>query len=231
VSVLAGLLLSIGGAARAEEATASPSPRPTAHLLAARMVADLTEPLGLTEPQAAALRSALEADWLRRAEILAGRATGSVSQDALRALRDEIDVSQRQTRAELEPVLSAEQLARFDALQEQRREQAGGELIVLRLEDRLALTPEQRERLVPIFAADLHERRQLVEQSRGGGGFGSLRAMRARANAMQAELEKKLVPLLSEEQMKAYRQYRDQTRQQLKQRVSGPSGRRGTTPR
>jgi hypothetical protein len=214
------VLALLGAPAWAEQK--NENPRPTPRQLAENLTQRLAEPLGLSEEQAAKVTPVLRRDLERKQEIF-DTYRGRVDQSTVRQLGEALQVSQDQTRAELAPILDEEQMARFDEVQEEQRAQAAGELIVHRLQGRLALTPEQQDELVPIFANHVARQQAALKAARSTGGRGvrALRAMRGKNQELQQELEKKLKPILSAEQMEGYREYRKETQAQMRQRMRG----------
>jgi hypothetical protein len=199
-----------------------PPEKLTPESLAAHWTRILTEPLGLDDEQVSKLHSVLVGDYERKAEIFA-RYKGRINQDSIGRLRVEVEDSQQQTRSELQPFLSAEQLDKFDSLQQERQAQTGGALMVYRLQDRLGLTAEQHDALVPIFAGYVAKQQALVQETRGGGGRGggtrNMRALRGKSQQLQSELSRQLEPILSAEQMQAYGEYQKEMQAQGRHRM------------
>lgn len=192
----------------------------TPEQLAQRQIAGLVEPLGLSEEQVALIEPVLMKDITRKALIVAGY-RGRLDQENIGRMRAELQESHAQTRSELEPILSAKQLETYETVQEQQRAELAGEFMVQRLQGPLQLNLDQRERLTPIFAAHLQKQQQAMREIRGGSSTGMqrMRAMRAEMRELQEALEEELAPILSAEQLEAYREYRRQTQSQMRQRM------------
>ena len=194
---------------------ASETAKPSAEELADWMVNELTEPLGLSEAQVEQVRPLLVRDVERIEEIFAEH-RGSEELD------QQIADSKAQTLAALEPILSPEQFARLKEIQKERGDEVGGQLIVHRLQGLLDLTPEQRDRLAPIFAEDLRQRKGLIRQAgETGGDPRAMRAVQGEMKELQQQLEAQLQPILTEKQMTAYREFQNAMRQQMRERMKG----------
>jgi hypothetical protein len=187
--------------------------------LAERATQRLIDPLELSAEQATRVQAVLTGDYQRRMEIYTTY-KGRVDQETADQLYQKLQASQQQSLGELEPVLSAEQLEQFEAVLLQQRTQAVGELSVYRLQDRLGLSPEQRDLMVPIFADYVAEQARILREAReAGGGMRNMRAVRGQTQRLRAELDRKLAPILSEEQMQLYLVYRKEHQDQMRQRL------------
>jgi Spy/CpxP family protein refolding chaperone len=91
------------------------------------------------------------------------------------------------------------------------------------LKERLELTDTQVTALEPIFAAHDRKRRELFE-SRSQ----ERQAMREQMEALRLEMDEELAAVLTDEQMKALAELREETRQRFRQ--EGRGGRRGPPP-
>jgi hypothetical protein len=82
----------------------------------------------------------------------------------------------------------------------------------------LNLTDEQKEKLKPIFQAQMEKARELRENQHQ-----SRREKLKKFKAMQKEMEAKLKPVLSDEQFQKWQKQRQEMREQIGQRRQGRS--------
>lgn len=120
----------------------------------------LTEALELSEAQAGQVRQIFEEMHAERVALHGKRARGeSVDRSEFKALRE-------QTRAKLEGVLSADQLAEFEAIVKKKhakKRHRKAQRKLERMTERLNLTPEQVEQIKAIKKASHQEAKQIVE--------------------------------------------------------------------
>jgi len=203
----------------AEEEAPKKENQASAENLAAWLTGRLGESLTLSETQAAEMVQVLVGEFTRLEEIF-NEYRGRVDQDAVTSLQGDIRRLQKDTRAALKPVLSPEQLEVLYAYQIEHRGEIGGALIVYRLQKLLNLTAEQREQLVPVFAEDLIKRRELMQEAQDAeSGASAMRSLRGKLKEIQSELDDRLEPVLSPEQLGAYRQYQIAMRRELEERM------------
>jgi len=201
----------------AEEPPAAVEPA-TSETLAARLTAGLAVDLQLDEEQLPPVEDAMRREMQRKIEIL--RAWWDEADPTeLDEAREELRTEQQRTRERLEPVLSPQQLAGLEAAQAAQLQRIGGEMLVRRLTPRLGLTEMQQEQLVPIFAADLERRRDLLREFEKRQGRRGVTEMHKRNLVLQEELELQLAPLLDELQMAGYHEALADRRAGAKSRV------------
>jgi CubicO group peptidase (beta-lactamase class C family) len=89
------------------------------------------------------------------------------------------------------------------------------------LEERLALTPDQKERLRPVLQDELQQLKALREQQQSGNNSRRDRRKLARDfRHIQSETDKKLRAILSASQMTEMKKIREEWRQQLRDRAT-----------
>lgn len=214
VATVLVVLASCLGIAYAEGSPDTPPPAgPSARSLA------IAAEIGLEGETALAVARILDDEMAQRREVLGAHREGT-SPDDVRGLGEKLRAVEEASRADLEALLTAEQLQTLDAWRQERRALAGGELLVHRLRDRLALTPEQGDALVPILAADLDARRAAMAEGRSGGrGRGALRDLRASMQEREEELAAEVAPILDDAQEQAFAAWRQEQREALRDRV------------
>jgi hypothetical protein len=88
------------------------------------------------------------------------------------------------------------------------------------LEERLSLTPEQKEQLRPVLVDELQQMKALREKSQAGDrGRRDRRKLARDLRSIQSETDKKLRAILSEPQMAEMKKVREEWRQQMRDRA------------
>lgn len=85
------------------------------------------------------------------------------------------------------------------------------------LEKQLSLTPEQKTKVSAILLKQMNS----MDSLRKAGGQGDREAMRAQMQNFQAENQKKIKELLTEEQKKAYEKHLAERRERMNNRQGG----------
>lgn len=209
------------GCALAEGTPDVPPPaEPSARSLA------VASDVGLMGETARAVALVLDDEASRRREVLEAHREGT-SPDDLRGLGEKLRAVEEASRTELEALLTSEQWQALDAWRQERRARVGGELLVHRLRDRLALTPDQEDALVPVLAADLEARRAALAEGRSGGrGRGALRDLRTTMQEREEALAAEVAPILDDVQEQAFAAWRQEQREELRDRVREGRGAR-----
>lgn len=192
--------------------------------------------LGLTEEQQARLRPILEDHFAAQMTILDQYGPGVGTRDddqqpdfqKMRALRNELDANKTKTAQRLSGVLSGEQLAEFEKIQAERRQQLQGTLQAKHIEKigtKLVLTETQMAQVKPIlehhFAAqiailDKHGINIGTQEGSQRPGFRKLRALRNDMNENKTKTTQQLSGVLSAEQLAAFEKIQAEQRERLR---------------
>jgi len=191
--------------------------------IASEWIRGLAETLELSIEQLPRFEAALLAGFRRRLEIL-DRYAETAGSASIESLREEIALSQQQTRDEVSEFLSPEQLDGLEAAHEEGKAEIGGLLVVHRLRERLGLTAQQERQLVPIFAEDLEAKQELIGKAKASRRLSSRRAVQSEMKKQRAQLERKLEAILSETQMAEYRVWVEQAGAEMRERLRGRGG-------
>jgi len=176
-----------------------------------RLLARMEHGLGLTAEQVAAVRPIVERSVARFLEI---------RDMPFEERRTTFESMHQQVRAELAPILSADQLARLEEHFARRGGPGRGfghgppdpEELITRMEQGLGLTPEQVQRVRPVVV-DAHARHVQVRDM-------PFEERRAAAQALHAEVRAELAPILTEDQLRRLDEH-------FARRRGGPRGGRG----
>ena len=219
-----GLLILLLSNAVLAQPTETPSALPSSDAMAAKFTAGLVDSLALTDDQVPSVEEAVIELIERQRKILGGYAGDGeqLDQASLRALQEELKLSQQQARTDLSGVLTEEQLAGFDEALQEQRAKAVGEAVVMRLREPLELTDDQSEQLEPIFAENIQARSETLREIREQGRtFDAMRTVRTGMQELQKHLEEQLRPILTDDQMKSYLEIAEKTRSQMRERTGG----------
>lgn len=201
------------------------APAQTAEELVDREMRELTEGLALTLEQEPLVRAALIAGLGRQVEIFRSY-QGRNEQQMMAAIQADVAASQETTRSELAQVLDAGQLRSLEEYQDQKIAEVPGEIAVYRLRDRLQLSDEQAQTLVPILAHSAARARAAFMQAQETGGRGAMRSMRSEMEEIQEDLEDELKKVLTDDQLDEYKRYRDEQREKMREELK-KRGQRG----
>ncbi len=89
---------------------------------------------------------------------------------------------------------------------------------VEQLAGRLKLTPDQKEKVVPIFAEEMRQLQELRQQNQGSDSRRGRRKMAREFKDIRAETDKKLKNVLSADQMAELKKIREERREQMRSR-------------
>jgi hypothetical protein len=92
------------------------------------------------------------------------------------------------------------------------------ELKIQELRDRLALTPEQEEKLTPLVQARNDKLRELFSRYDADSSRREKRAMFSEARAIQEDFSEKLKPILTTQQMNEWEAFRKEARAEARER-------------
>lgn len=172
--------------------------------------------------------SAEQADQLRviytdQAEALRMLFSGQAREQG--ELRGDFRELQQQTYAQIEAVLNDEQrevYSRYRATQTaERQDQFARALLDYRinmLEERLELSPDQLTELRPILEAQIRDFQPFMQRNPNGepASRHERRQTLRQLRSQQQNYDQRIEALLSEEQAEAYREYRDEQREQMR---------------
>jgi hypothetical protein len=215
------------------------------------VLAILTERLDLNENQVNEIRIILEEGEKKRVG-LKEKYSADDSTDEMSLLIETRRLI-KSTEKRITAVLSEEQAVRYAQLhdeylanaQKEARSKITDEMI-LHMKERLELTEEQADLVLPILDEDMRARRELMEKYRGetrggpgggppsgrGGGMAGGSEMRAEMERLDERTESRLAKVLTEEQMEEYRKMKEEQRRMMRDRMrnrgsGGPGGRGG----
>jgi Spy/CpxP family protein refolding chaperone len=178
-----------------------------------RRLAMLQERLSLTAEQIVRIRPILAAE---QAELEKLRGDNSLNRDQRRARLQELN---KNTSEKVRDVLDPEQVKKYNAIRakisESRASNRGGrpmeipaeftpEKRLARLSERLDLTGEQQEKLLPILQAEYAELQKLP----GNDSF-NREQRRAKLQQITQETNARVMPLLTPDQQKKYQESRE----------------------
>src|SRR5258708_829724 len=113
--------------------------------------------------------------------------------------------------------LSSRMFAQDNPPQSEQREAAIKRLAAL--QERLKLTPEQKQQVIPIFREEMQEKKA-VRDEYGDPRDAKLRTklkMSRKIKSIESDTDKKLSPILSPEQMKELKQFRAEVKEEIKE--------------
>ena len=205
-----------------------------------RIVSHLSEKLDLTAEQQALLTPIIEESFDRHREI--ERKYGEQERELRRAARAERRAVESSVEGQLASILTAEQMEEYQDLRDDRRskrrdgkrrhgrgdEMRGGRMspdrALMHLSERLELTGDQEERLLPLIEDSFEQRRELFENLRSQDVI-ERSAVRLQMGDIDADLEGKVAAVLTTEQMEEFRQIQDERHSMKGERF--PFGGRG----
>lgn len=173
----------------------------------------LRENLGLTDEQAAKIRPVIAAE---QAEIEKLRGNSSINRDQRRAKLEELN---RGTSEKIRKELTEEQQQKYDAIKtkitEKRSRTRGNtpgtppveftpEKRLARISERLTLTKEQQAQIKPILESEYEKLKELPANDAY-----NREQRRARLQEITGETHSKIMPLLTPDQQKLYKQTRE----------------------
>jgi Spy/CpxP family protein refolding chaperone len=107
-----------------------------------------------------------------------------------------------------------------------RLSDVSGTNLVARITEQLNLTPEQKEKAVPIFTESFAKRRAVLEKYQGQTGFRAVRSLRRELEPIRKETDKKLKDVLTPQQMKTLeklrKEFKDEVRDRVRERRQSP---------
>jgi len=232
--VAASAVLTLGAISlRAEE-------RPFPPRSPERIVSHLSERLDLTAEQKELLAPILEESFDRHREI--EKKYGKQEREFRRAAREERRAVESGVEGQLASFLTAEQMEEYQKLQDDRRSNRreggrrhgrgegmrGGSMspdrALMHLSERLDLTAEQEDRLLPVFEDSFEQRRELFESLRSQEVI-ERSAVRRQMEDIAAGLEEKAAGVLTAEQMEEFRKIQEERHSMKGERF--PFGGRG----
>jgi hypothetical protein len=86
------------------------------------------------------------------------------------------------------------------------------------LRERLALTPEQEQKITPLLEARNAKLRDLRAKTSDDASRAEKMALLRQAKAIQKDFDAQLEPILSKEQMKEWQQFREEAREAARER-------------
>ncbi len=191
--------------------------------------------LNLTEDQITQLKPILEAHFEAQTAILSKYDLGGQNREnrpdieTLRALRRELDENKTKTATSLKGILSSAQMAEFEEIQTERKQQIQEGLLSKWAEDigaKLGLTSEQVGQLTPVLKEHMDAQMAVLEKHGidiGGSGerkrlrFRALRALRNDLDEVSENTSKRLSGILSEAQLNQFEQMQQAQREQLRE--------------
>jgi hypothetical protein len=205
------------------------------------IVSVLTERLHLSEDQQERVRSIVTEDFEKR-EALRKKYKTDDSTDEL-SLLIELRRLTRDTEGRIEEILTEEQMGAYRGLkgeylakaQKEARAKVTDETILM-MKERLQLTEEQADLVLPIIDQAMKERRALMERMRGqrGGAGGmergdpsAMQQMRKEFQRIDERTEAQLSKILTQKQMEEYRQIKKEQRDRMRRRMPSRMGGRG----
>lgn len=137
----------------------------------------------------------------------------------------------------VEAVLEEDQLEEYREFKKELKKNARefaydsvSEAAIKDMIEKLDLTDEQADRVIPILRKSNHRRRKLLEDARQGGR-GAMQSARSQLETIDGETEEQLESILTEEQMKKYKKILEEQRQERRERMreqrGGRNGRGG----
>jgi hypothetical protein len=137
----------------------------------------------------------------------------------------------------VEAVLEEKQLEKYREFKKKLRKSAResayesvSEAAIKDMIEKLELTDEQADRAIPILRKSARRRRKVLEYAQQGG-MNSRQEMRSHMETIDEETEEQLASILTEEQMKRYREIieeqRREKREQMRKEGGGRRGRGG----
>lgn len=207
------------------------------------IVSALKERLQLTEEQEQEIRSIIEDDF-KKLNDLKEKYSEDNSTDEL-SLLIEVRRLRKETEDRIEAVLTEEQMEGYRKLQGEYlakvQREARNKITddwILEMKERLDLTEEQADLVLPILDEARKQRQAMMEKFRGQGrggmgpggvGRGDMSAMREMREEMQRldeQTEQRLAKILTEKQMDEYRKIKKEQRERMRERMRGEMGRR-----
>ena len=201
------------------------------------IVSALKERLELSKDQEENIRSIIVEDFEKR-DVLKKKYAEDDSTDELSLLIEQRRLT-KQTEGRIEEILTEEQMAAYEAFKEEYLAKAQREAraritdeAILIMKERLQLTEEQADIVLPIIDQAMKERQAMMQKFRGGGGRGDMSAMRGMREEMERideRTEERLSKILTEEQMEEYKKIKEEQRDKMRERMrSQMGGRRGS---
>ncbi len=205
-----------------------------------RIVSHLSERLDLTAEQKELLAPIIEESSDRHRDI--EKKYGKQERELRRAAREERREIESGVEGQLASVLTAEQMEEYQKLKEDRRsnrrdgkrrhgrgdEMRGGRMspdrVLMHLSERLELTGDQEDRLLPLIEDNFEQRRELFESLRSQDVI-ERSTVRRQVEDLAAGLEEQAAAVLTAEQMDEFRQIQEE-RHSMKDE-GFPLGRRG----
>lgn len=185
--------------------------------------------LALTEEQSAQARPILRSHFEAQTALLDEYGVdGSDPVDAgqFQALRRDLDANKAETSEKLAAILSAEQMAEFDRIQEERRKQVRKRFLAKGAEEiraRLALTEEQTGEVRPMLRNHFEAQLALMEKHglEGSDQFdaGRFRSLRRDLDANKAETAGELAAILTPEQLAEFDKVQAERQKRVRKRV------------
>ena len=199
--------------------------------------------LALTEEQQAQLRPILEDHFDAQMAILDQYGLGAGNRDGgrqpdfqtMRALRNELDTNRTKIAKRLSGILSKEQMAEFETIQAERKQQIRETLqskLIEAIGTKLALTGKQMARVKPILQNHFDAQMGILNKhgikignlERGKRpGLRTLRALRNDMDENRAKTMKQLSGILSEEQMAAFETMQAEQKERMRARFRSRS--------
>ena len=190
-----------------------------------RIVSHLSERLDLTAEQKELLAPIIEESFDRHREI--EKKYGKQERELRRASRKERRAVESGVEGQLASFLTAEQMEEYQKLQDDRRSnrrdgkhrhgrgegmRGGGtspDRALMHLSERLDLTAEQEDRLLPVIEDSFEQRRELFESLRSQEVI-ERSVVRRQMEDLAAGLEEKAAGVLTAEQMEEFRQIQEE---------------------
>jgi len=198
-----------------------------------RIVAHLTDRLGLTKEQAEAIRPIITDRAQKMKEIR--ERSGASKEEA----RTEIQKLWRDTETKLNAILTDEQIRKHEQLRQENRgrffrnkcrgKRMGRgfhrtpEHVISFLKDRLDLTDKQAAAIEPVIKESLEKKHEVFD-SYGENRQEIRQAMRDKLQAIDLDTQKQLSGILTDEQMQDLRTLREERRSRMDKWQGGRSG-------
>lgn len=202
------------------------------------IVSALKERLQLSKDQEERIRSIILEDFEKR-DVLKKKYAEDDSTDELSLLIEQRRLT-KETEGRIEEILTEEQMAAYEIFKEEYLAKAQREAraritdeAILIMKERLQLTEEQADIVLPIIDQAMKERQAIMQKFRGGGGgrgdMSATRGMREEMERIDERTEERLSKILTEEQMKEYKKIKEEQRDKMRERMrSQNDGRRGS---